>query len=100
MGIAFDILVEAEVCVKEHHHHRDVDDDTCFPWFIISCTADLSKNLDDLYIQSVDQYTQKNKHNKPLSDSLVPISYKIDLEKIATDFLRRLPRGFAGPYCR
>lgn len=89
MSIAFDILVEAEVCVKEHHHHRDVDEDTCFPWFIISCAADLSKNLDDLYIQSVDQYTQKNKHNKPLSDSLVPISYKIDLEKIATDFLRR-----------
>ena len=48
MGIAFDILVEAEVCVKEHHHHRDVDEDTCFPWFIISCTADLSKNLDKI----------------------------------------------------
>ena len=29
MGIAFDVLVEAEVYVKEHHRHRDVDEDTC-----------------------------------------------------------------------
>lgn len=89
MVIAFDVIIEAEVYVKEHHRHRDVDDDTCCPWFILSCTADLSKNLDDLSIYRVDQYSQKNKQNKPLSDSLIPISYKIDLEKIATDFLRR-----------
>ena len=71
MGIAFDIIVEAEVYVKESHHHRDVSEDTCFPWFILSCTADLSKNLDDLCIHRVDQYNQKSKQNKPLSDSLV-----------------------------
>lgn len=59
MGIAFDVLVEAEVYVKEHHRHRDVAEDTCFPWFILSCTADLSKNMDDLRIHRVDQYNQK-----------------------------------------
>lgn len=89
MGIAFDVLVEAEVYVKEHHRHRDIDEDTCFPWFILSCTADLSRNLDDLRIHRVEQYSQRNKQNKPLSDSLVPISYKIDLDKIATEFLRK-----------
>ncbi|WP_087064203.1 hypothetical protein [Intestinibacillus massiliensis] len=34
MEIAFDVIVEAEVYVKEHHRHRDVEEDTCFPWFI------------------------------------------------------------------
>ena len=89
MGIAFDVIVEAEVYIKEYHRHHDVIEDTCFPWFAISCTADLSKNLDDLYIQRIEQYNQKSKQNKPLSDSLVPISYKIDLDKIATEFLRK-----------
>lgn len=89
MEIAFDVLVEAEIYVKAHHRYRDVDEDTCYPWFLISCTADLAKNMDDLRIQKVEQYNQKNKQNKPLSDSLVPISYKIDLEKTATEFLRK-----------
>ena len=89
MGIAFDVIVEAEVYVKEYHRHHDVNEDTCFPWFILSCTADLSKNLDDLYIHRVDQYNKKSKQNKPLSDSLVPITYKIDLDKIAAEFLRK-----------
>lgn len=89
MGIAFDVLVEAEVYVKEHHGHRDTDEDTCFPWFILSCTANLSKNMDDLCIHRVNQYDQRNKQNKPLSDSLVPISNKIDLDKIATEFLSK-----------
>lgn len=34
--IAFDVLVEAEVYVKKHHRHRDVDEDTCVPWFLLS----------------------------------------------------------------
>ena len=89
MEVAFDVLVEAEVYVKEHHRHHDVDENTCFPWFILSCTADLSRNMDDLCIHRVEQYSQRNKQNKPLSDSLVPISYKIDLDKIATEFLRK-----------
>lgn len=89
MEIAFDVLVEAEVYVKEYHHRRDVEEDTCFPWFILSCTADLSRNMDDLRIHRVEQYNQRNKQNKPLSDSLVPISYKIDLDKIATEFLNK-----------
>lgn len=59
MSIAFDVLVEAEVYVKEHHRHRDVAEDTCLPWFILSCTADLSKNMDDLRIHRVNQYSQK-----------------------------------------
>ena len=54
MGIAFDVIVEAKVYIKEYHHHRDVIEDACFPWLTISCTADLSQNLDDLNIQRVD----------------------------------------------
>lgn len=98
MGIAFDVIVEAEIYVKEYHRHRDVKEDTCFPWFQLSCTADLAMNMDDLRIARVTQYNQKNKQNRPLSDSLVPISYKIDLEKIATDFLRRhYPEALRSP---
>ena len=89
MEIAFDVIVEAEINVKEHFRHRDIEEESCFPWFIFSCTADLSKKMDDFYIHKVDFYSQKNKHNNPLSDSLVPISYKVDLEKIATEFLKK-----------
>lgn len=77
MGIAFDVLVEAEVYVKEHHRHRDVDEDTCFLWFILSCTADLSRNMDDLCIHRVDQYNQRNKQNKPCQILLFPSAIKL-----------------------
>ena len=97
MRIAFDAVIEAEVDIKEYARY-DSKEDTCYPWFMLSCEADLSKDLNDMKVLKIEPYNQKSKHNKPLSDSLVPISYKDDLDKIATDFLlRHYPEALKTP---
>lgn len=88
MRIAFDVVLEAEIEVSETTRRYD-NSDTCFQWFVVSGEGDLSKNLDDYAVIDVQTYNQKNKHNKPLSDSLVPYLYKKDVESAATDFLKR-----------
>ena len=88
MKIEFDVVVEAELEVRESDYHYD-ESENCRQWFILKCTGDLDCNLDDFTISSVTEYTSKNKQPKPMSDSLVPIIYKEQLESVATDFLRR-----------
>ena len=89
MSIAFDVVIEAEVYIKEYSRRYDTKEDTCYPWFLLSCTGDLSKGLDDFYIHRVDTYNTKSKQSRPLDDSLVPINFKEDLEAVAFDFLQK-----------
>lgn len=56
---------------------------------MLGCSGDLDCNLDDFTISSVTEYNSKNKQPKPMSDSLVPMIHKEQLESVATDFLRR-----------
>lgn len=88
MEIEFDVIVEGEIVVGEGDYHYD-DFDQCYQWFILRCRGDLALSLDDFKINSIDTYNQKNKMDKPMSDALVPYIYKEDLDKVATDFLRR-----------
>lgn len=88
MEIEFDVIVEGEIVVGEGDYHYD-DFDQCYQWFILRCRGDLALSLDDFKINSIDTYNQKNKMDKPISDALVPYIYKEDLDKVATDFLRR-----------
>lgn len=54
--------------------------------------------FDDFSISSITEYTSKNKQPKPMSDSLVPIIHKEQLESVATDFLRRhYPEALKNP---
>lgn len=88
MKIEFDVAVEAELEVRESDYHYD-ESENCRQWFMLECSGDLDCNLDDFKISSVTEYSSKNKQPKPMSDSLVPIIYKEQLESVATDFLRR-----------
>ncbi|WP_373844744.1 ImmA/IrrE family metallo-endopeptidase [Clostridium sp.] len=88
MKIDFDVAVEAELEVRESDYHYD-ESENCRQWFMLKCSGDLDCNLDDFTISSVTEYTSKNKQSKPMSDSLVPIINKEQLESVATDFLRR-----------
>ncbi|MGF7142412.1 hypothetical protein HNQ56_000830 [Anaerotaenia torta] len=88
MKIEFDVAVEAELEVRESDYHYD-ETENCTQWFMLKCSGDLDCNLDDFKISSIKEYTGKNKQSKPMSDSLVPIITKDDLENVATDFLRR-----------
>ena len=97
MKIAFDVVIEAEIEVSETTRHYD-NSDTYYQWFMISCEGDLSQNLDDNGIVNIQTYNQKNKHNKPLSDALVPYLHKKDVEAAATDFLKRnYPEALGSP---
>lgn len=86
--IEFDVAVEAELEVRESDYHYD-ESEFCKQWFMLKCSGDLDCNLDDFTISRVTEYTSKNKQPKPMSDSLVPIINKEQLESVATDFLRR-----------
>ncbi|WP_206528097.1 hypothetical protein [Marinitoga sp. 38H-ov] len=88
MRIEFDVVVEAELEVREADYHYD-SSEYCSHWFMLKCSGDLECNLDDFIIYSVTEYTSKNKQPKPMSDSLVPFIYSEQLEFVATDFLRR-----------
>ncbi len=88
MRIEFDVAIEAELEVRESDYHYD-ESENCRQWFMLKCFGDLDRNLDDFKISSVTEYTSKNKQPKPMSDSLVPIINKEQLESVATDFLRR-----------
>jgi hypothetical protein len=88
MKIDFDVAVEAELEVRESDYHYD-ESENCRQWFMLKCSGDLDCNLDDFTISSVTEYTSKNKQSKPMSDSLVPIINKEQLESVAADFLRR-----------
>lgn len=89
MSIAFDVIIEAEVYIKEFSHRYDTTEDTCYPWFLLSCSGDLSKSLDDFCIHRVDTYNTKSKQSRPLDDALVPINFKEDLESVAFEFLQK-----------
>ena len=88
MKIEFDVAVEAEFEVRESDYHYD-ESENCRQWFMLECSGDLDCNLDNFAISSITEYTSKNKQPKPMSDSLVPIIHKEQLESVATDFLRR-----------
>ncbi|WDC84267.1 hypothetical protein PL321_19035 [Caloramator sp. mosi_1] len=88
LKIEFDVVVEAELEVRESDYHYD-ETENCMQWFILKCSGDLDCNLDDFKINSVNEYKFKNKQAKPMSDSLVPFISTEQLEYIATDFLRR-----------
>lgn len=88
MKIAFDVAIEAELEVRESDYHYD-ESENCRQWFMIKCSGDLSSDLDDFEILSITEYRSKNKQAQPMSDSLVPIINKDQLEAAAVDFLRR-----------
>lgn len=88
MAIEFDVVIEAEISARESDYHYD-ETEECQQWFMIHCTGDLDKELNDFQIQSIEEYISKNLQPNPMSDALVPIIHKEDLDKVAEDFLRR-----------
>ena len=86
MEIAFDVLLEAVFEISETDRHNDRHDEKT-QWFKVSCTGDLSQDLDDFAISATEEYNYRGKQDNPMSDSLVPIIYKEQLEAVARAFL-------------
>lgn len=96
-GISFDVAVDADIETIEEDKYCNEDEETN-QWFMVRCTGDLACGLDDFTINSVSVYSSKIPQPKPMSDALVPIIGKDDLEKVATDFLKRnYPKALLQP---
>lgn len=88
MGIAFDVLVEAQFEISERDRHYDrYDDETT--WFKVSCEGDLGMGLNDFAVTGVCEYNSKSRRDNPMDDSLVPVIRRDQLEKEAVEFLGR-----------
>ena len=95
--IEFEVVIDAEFNVREADYHYDTDEFTS-QWFMLKCKGDLSCGLDDFQITDISIYNGKNRQPKPMSDALVPIISKDNLESIATDFLKRnYPKALLQP---
>lgn len=96
-GISFDIAVDADIETIEEDKYCNEDEEAS-QWFIVRCSGDLACSLDDFEIHSISVYSGKIPQPKPMSDALVPIIRKDDLEKVATDFLKRnYPKALLQP---
>lgn len=80
------MLVEADYEISEEdRRYNRYSEET--DWFKTSCVGDLSRNLDDFRITGTDEYSTRGKQHNPLSDVLVPIIYKEQLEEVVRKFL-------------
>ena len=96
-GISFDIAVDADIETIEEDKYCNEDEEAS-QWFMVRCSGDLACSLDDFEIHSISVYSGKIPQPKPMSDALVPIIRKDDLEKVATDFLKRnYPKALLQP---
>lgn len=84
----FEVAIDAEFDVREADYHYDTDEFTS-QWFMLKCRGDLECGLDEFQITDISIYNGKNRQPKPMSDALVPIISKDNLEAVATDFLKR-----------
>ncbi|MGE5417505.1 MAG: hypothetical protein ACM3UZ_12280 [Acidobacteriota bacterium] len=97
--IFFDVVVSAEIEVAETLRRRDRETDGIEQWFQISCSASLEDGLrsfciSDIHIYS--KYRNTPKHN--LSEYLVPIIYKDQLDDVAETFLAKYyPEALTAP---
>ena len=65
---------------------------------MLKCRGDLECGLDDFQITGISIYNGKNRQPKPMSDALVPIISKDNLEAVAIDFLKRnYPKALLQP---
>lgn len=95
--IEFEVAIDAGFDVREADYHYDTDEFTS-QWFMLKCRGDLECGLDDFQITGISIYNGKNRQPKPMSDALVPIISKDNLEAVAIDFLKRnYPKALLQP---
>ena len=87
MKIAFEVVMQLDLYVREGDYHYD-EYDLCNPKIVIPCQGDISNGLCDWKIDGeIQPYDYSIIKEKALSDDLVPIISKDDLETVATEIL-------------
>lgn len=87
--IFFDVVVSAEIEVAETVK-RNRETDGIEQWFRISCFAELEDGFQNFYISDIHIYNKYNNgKNNRLSEHLVPIISKDQLDDVAEAFLKK-----------
>lgn len=87
--IEFDVVMDATLIVHDEDRYHNDESEAKHQWFMIRCRGNLDCGLDDLVIYDVGVYDRRNRQERPMSNALVPIIHKKDLEKEAEAFLRK-----------
>lgn len=98
--LKFDVVVSAEIEIAETVR-RDRETDSAEQWFRVSCSCDISNGIKNFRVEDFCIYS-KSRAGKPgqLSDYLVPIIHKNELDSVAEDFLRQYyPEALDKPMC-
>lgn len=88
-GIQFDVILSAEIEIAETIK-RNRETDGLQQWFRISCATILEDGLQDFDVIDVSIYMrQKEKKENRLSEYLVPVIGKEELDQVAETFLKK-----------
>lgn len=88
-AIEFDVVMDATLIVYDEDRYHNDESEAKHQWFMVRCRGNLDCGLSDLEIYDVHVYDSRNRQKRPMSNALVPIIYKDDLEKEAEAFLRK-----------
>lgn len=91
-AIEFDVVMDATLIVYDEDRYHNDESEAKHQWFMIRCRGNSDCGLDDLEIYDIMVYDSRNRQKRPMSNALVPIIYKDDLEKEAEAFLRKYYR--------
>ena len=89
-AVAFNVVINASIIVHDVDRYHNDSSDYTHQWFILKCRGDLACNLEDMTVDpDIQIYSGRDRQRRPMSDSLVPVINKEQLEQEATEFLRR-----------
>lgn len=98
--IKVDCVFEADLEVSQHVHKYSESESTT-EWFMITCTGNLAKNLEDFAIEDVQVYSERSQESGFLSDSLVPYIKESDFDSVALEILEKYyPEAAGKEACR
>ncbi len=88
-AIEFDVVMDATLIIHDEDCYHNDESEAAHQWFMLRCRGNIDCGLNDLDIYDVLVYNSRNRQKRPMSNALVPIIYKDDLEKEAEVFLRK-----------
>lgn len=96
--VKFDVIVSAEIMIFETSHSQAIEGEVT-KWFRVQCEAELNNGLQDFRILDMYEYDHReNKQRGLLSETLVPILYKDQLEQTAEVILKQYyPQALENP---
>ena len=88
--IEFDVIVSAEIAFSQYSNRYGDDEDSSTNWFRINCSATIDGTLQNFGVEFIEPYDKKkSRFERNLSDELVPIISRDNLDFEATVFLKQ-----------